>query len=61
MKFYAYIATEFNLLIQLSQVDILVIQHFDGLCHPERSEGSVNVSKSNCADVFRFFVLTSSE
>lgn len=33
MKFYAYIATEFNLLIQLSQVDILVIQHFDGLCH----------------------------
>ena len=48
-------------IIQVSQVGIPVIQHFDGLCHPERSEGSVSVSKSNCVDVFRFFVLTSSE
>ena len=38
-----------------------MLQHPDGLCHPERSEGSVNVSKANCADVFRFFVLSSSE
>jgi len=37
-----------------------MLQHPDGLCHPERSEGSVNVSKVT-ADVFRFFVLSSSE
>ena len=24
----------------------LMLQHPDGLCHPERSEGSVNVSKA---------------
>lgn len=30
-------------------------QHSDGLCHPERSEGSVSISKNNNANVIRFF------
>ena len=30
-------------------------QHSDGLCHPERSEGSVNTSRNNNADGIRFF------